>query len=161
MLNRSTRPGFAGAFFVCYWLASGLPIAYNIGFRRENMTLALGSLIILVFVFVAGISLGVVFTLIALSGRRTITVQSPGDPPLVSDSTNPYEPSNITSRVVRSGTGCGVVGIVLAILAGLMLAAILVFVSLRTSVVPATVQTPPPVLQPQPPPSNPAPAFSP
>ena len=125
------------------------------------MTVALGTLIILVFIFVAGISLGVVFTLIAISGRRTITVQSPDDPPLVRDSSNPYEPSNITSRVVRSGTGCGTVGIVLAILAGLMLAAILVFVSLRTSVVPAPVLIPPPVVQPQPPPPNPAPAFSP
>ena len=115
----------------------------------------------LVFIFVAGISLGVVFTLIAIAGRRTITVQSPDDPPLVRDSSNPYEPSNITSRVVRSGTGCGTVGIVLAILAGLMLAAILVFLSRRVSVVPATVQTPPPVLQPQSPPANPGAATSP
>ena len=120
------------------------------------MTLALGTLIILVFIFVAGISLGVVFTLIAISGRRTITVQSPDDPPLVRDSSNPYEPSNITSRVVRSGTGCGVVGIVLAILAGLMLAAILVFASRRASVaVPAPVLIPPPVVQPQLPPTSP------
>ena len=124
------------------------------------MTLAVGTLIILVFIFFAGFSLGVVVTLIAVSGRRTFVEQPPGDPPLARDSSNPYEPTSVgVGRTSRSLNGCAItiavvafVGISLLIVAGTIFYA-------RTSTVktaPPVPTTPPPFLQPQSPPANPA-----
>jgi hypothetical protein len=101
----------------------------------------MGAMIILVFIFLAGISLGVVFTLIALSSRRTIAEHPPIDPPLVSDSSNPYEPSSVQFvRPSRPLNGCAIAIAVLGIvgISLLTFAALLFFA--RTS----SVKTAPP-----------------
>ncbi len=131
------------------------------------MTLALGTLIILVLIFFAGLSLGVVFTLIAVSGRRTIADQPPYDPQLVRDSSNPYEPSSVgVSRASRSMNGCAITMAVftLVVIGLLSLAATIFYARISTVktgppvLVPAT---PLPVVQPQPPPANHGVASSP
>ncbi len=107
--------------------------------------MALGALIILVFIFFAGLSLGVVFTLIALSGGRRVADQPSNDPPLVRDSSNPYEPSSVgVGRASRSLNGCAIAIAVLAFVGICLLALAATIFYARTS----TVKTAPPVLVP-------------
>jgi hypothetical protein len=121
----------------------------------------MGAMIILIFVFVAGISLGVVFTLIALSGRRTIAEQPSNDPPLVRDSLNPYEPSSVSvgRSSPWSSNACAIAIAVSAIVGIGLLTFAAIFFYARTGTVKTTPPvlvpaTPPPVLPPQSPPTS-------
>lgn len=116
-------------------------------------------LFFILIVFLFGLSLGAGVTAIVMSARRSTIVESSNEPPTVRDPSNPYEPSGITNREVGSKTGCGLAGVVLLILGGLMVAAILAFVTLRArAVAPAPNPPPPTVVQPpQAPTTAPAP----
>lgn len=94
--------------------------------------MALTSSIVLALLLITGTAIsGILFTLFFRA--RPITTEESQQEPSPVDSSNPYQPSNISTRVVGSRLGCGMVGVVHLVLAGVMLLAILTLISIKAS----------------------------
>lgn len=94
--------------------------------------MALTSLIVLALLLIAGTAISVIL-LTMFFRSRPVTTEETQYAHALSDSSNPYQPSNISTRVVGSRLGCGMVGVVHLVLAGVMLLAVLALISLKAS----------------------------
>lgn len=112
--------------------------------------MAIGVFAILFVVLIVGIAIGSAVTAIVFFMSRRQILQHGGNPPLVSDPSNPYAPSQITTRVVGARIGWGVAGVVF-LLIGIALLAALFWTRMRSAApVPATPAPPTPVATPAP-----------
>ena len=112
--------------------------------------MAVGVFSILIVVLIVGIAIGSLGTAIVLFLSRGQAVQHSDDPPVASDPSNPYAPSQITTRIVGARVGCGVAGVLL-LLAGTALLGVLVWAGARSAApIPATPVPPTPVATPAP-----------